>query len=139
MENVKPVEQLRTDRGLLKYWLLGAVTMGIYPLVVETHISRELNLVVTPHDGKKTLNYLLIVFLLSWLTLGIMSLVWFHGTSARMGAELNRRGLGYSFGAKDFWLWCILGACLFGIGPLVYIHKRMKAMNLINADYNVKG
>ena len=55
-----------------------------------------------------------------------------------MGAELKRRQIDYNFGAADFWLWCILG-CLILIGPFVYIHKRMKAMNLINADYNEKG
>lgn len=55
-----------------------------------------------------------------------------------MGIELKRRQIDYGFGAADFWLWCILGSLIL-IGPFVYIHKRMKAMNLINADYNEKG
>ena len=33
---------------------------------------------------------------------------------------------------------CILGSLIL-VGPFIYIHKRMKAMNLINADYNAKG
>ena len=32
----------------------------------------------------------------------------------------------------------ILG-CLIIIGPLVYCHKMMKSMNLLCADYNVRG
>ncbi len=40
-----PVLKLRTERGLLKMVLLGIVTFGIYPLVVESHISEELNIV----------------------------------------------------------------------------------------------
>lgn len=140
MENETPKTalQLRTNRGLAKYWLLGIITLGIYPLVVESHISEELNLVVTPYDGKRTMHYCLIVFIFSWLTLNIAPIVWLHRTSARMGDELKRRGIDYSFGASDFWLWCVLGALIL-IGPFVYIHKRMKAMNLINADYNEKG
>jgi hypothetical protein len=55
-----------------------------------------------------------------------------------MHNELVRRGIKYDFGASDFWLWNILGSLIF-VGPFIYIHKRMKAMNLINADYNQKG
>ena len=75
MENVKPALQLRTNRGLLKYGLLGIITLGIYPLVVESHISEELNLVVSPHDGRSTMHYCLVFFIFSWLTLGIVPLV----------------------------------------------------------------
>ena len=104
MENVKPALQLRTNRGLLKYWLLGIITLGIYPLVVESHISEELNLVVSPHDGRSTMHYCLVFFIFSWLTLGIVPLVWHHRTCDRMGAELKRRQIDYNFGAADFWL-----------------------------------
>ena len=140
MENVTPnaAMQLRTNRGLAKYFLLGIITFGIYPLVVESHISEELNLVVTPHDGRKTMHFCLVLFLFSWLTLNIVTFIWYHRTSDRMHNELVRRGIDYKFGASDFWLWNILGALIL-VGPFIYIHRRMKAMNLINADYNEKG
>ena len=134
----RPALQLRTSRGLAKYFFLGILTLGIYPIVVESHISEELNTIASKHDGKHTMHYCLIYFLLNWCTLGIATLVWFHRTSARMGDELRRRGIAYSFGASDFWLWEMLG-CLILVGPFIYVHKRMKAMNLINADYNEKG
>ena len=133
-----PAMQLRTHRGLTKMFFLSLITFGIYPLVVESHISEELNLVASRHDGRRTMHFCLIYFIFSWLTLGIAPLVWYHRTSDRMGDELKRRQIDYSFGALDFWLWCIIGSLIF-IGPFVYIHKRMKAMNLINADYNQKG
>ena len=140
MENAtnSPVLQLRTSRGLLKMVLLGLVTLGIYPLVVESHIGEELNLIASPHDGKRTMHFCLIYFIFSWLTLGIVLFVWFHRTSNRMGDELKRRGIDYSFSATDFWLWDILGSLII-IGPFIYVAKRMKAMNLINEDYNQKG
>lgn len=140
MENAvtPPALQLRTERGLAKMILLGFITFGIYPLVVESHISEELNEVMSRHDGRHTMHYCLIFFIFSWLTMNIATLVWYHRTSERMHDELVRRQIAYDFGASDFWLWGILGS-LIVIGPFIYIHKRMKAMNLINADYNQKG
>lgn len=133
-----PAVQLRTDRGLAKMILLSLLTFGIYALVVESHIGEELNLIASRHDGRRTMHFCLIYFLFSWLTLGIAPIVWYHRTSDRMHGELVRRQIDYDFGATDFWLWCILGS-LIVIGPYVYIYKRMKAMNLINEDYNQKG
>ena len=137
--NVKvPALQLRTNRGLAKMFFLGILTLGIYPLVVESHISEELNVVASKHDGRTTMHFCLIFFIFSWLTLGIANFVWYHRTSDRMHGELQRRQIDYSFGATDFWLWCVLGMLIL-VGPYIYIYKRMKAMNLINADYNQKG
>lgn len=126
---------MKTNRGLLKMILLGIITFGIYPIVVYSQISEEINVLASPHDGKHTMHYCLIFFLFSWLTLNIATLVWWHRISGRIGQELRRRNLQYSFGASDFWLWNILGL-LIVIGPFVYIHKLMKAMNFINADWN---
>jgi hypothetical protein len=133
-----PAMQLRTDRGLAKMILLSLITFGIYALVIESHIGEELNLIASRHDGRRTMHFCLIYFIFSWLTLGIAPIVWYHRTSDRMHGELVRRQIDYDFGATDFWLWCILGS-LIVIGPYVYIYKRMKAMNLINEDYNQKG
>ena len=123
-----------TSRGLLKYILLEIITFGIYGLFVMSHISEEINIEATPRDGKHTMHYLLILFIFSWLTIGIAPLVWFHRISNRIGDELTARNCNYSFGASDFWLWNILGS-LIVIGPFVYTHKILKAMNLVNADY----
>ncbi len=128
------MRQLRTNRGLLKYILLGIITLGIYPLVAMYHISEEIN-IVAAKDGKKTMNFLLLAFIFTPITLGIADLVWFHRICKRMGAEIDRRGISYGFGAGTFWGWNILGA-LIGIGPLVFIHKFFKAMNLLNESYN---
>ena len=130
--------QLPTNRGLLKLILLGLVTFGIYPLIVYSKISEEINLVASKHDGKHTMHYCLVYFIFSWLTLGIVPLVWCHRISNRMGAELKRREINYTFDASDFWLWNILGSLII-VGPFIYTYKFLNAMNLINEDYNAKG
>jgi len=130
---------LRTNRGLLKYLLLSLITFGIYGIVVMSHISSEINEIATRYDGKRTMHFCLIYFIFGWLTFGIATLVWYHRISGRIGAELARRNLPYSFSSGTWWGWGFFGVLLFGLGPWVYIHKLMKAMNFIAADYNVKG
>ena len=127
--------KLKTNRGLIKYILLSVITFGIYGLVAMSSVSSDINLIASKHDGKKTMHYCLMTFIFSWLTLGIGPLVWYHNISNRIGNELMRRNIAYSFGAGSFWGWSILGA-LIGIGPLVYTHKLFKAMNLLSASYN---
>lgn len=133
-----PVGQLKTNRGLLKYILLSIVTLGIYSLVFYSTISSDVNVVCSRYDGKKTMHYCLLFFIIGPITLGIAYIVWAHKISARIGNEMKRRGIAYSFGAADYWLWNVLGS-LIAVGPLVYLHKLAKAMNLLNADYNAKG
>lgn len=134
----RPVKQLRTNRSLLKMILLSIITLGIYGLWVMYTITEDVNTIATPYDRKTTMNFLLLAFVFSWLTLGIAPLVWYHRISNRIGNELLRRGIPYKFGAGTFWGWGILGVIIL-IGPLVYCHKMMKSMNLLCADYNVRG
>ncbi|MBQ3926275.1 MAG: 3-isopropylmalate dehydratase small subunit [Bacteroidaceae bacterium] len=133
-----PQKQLPINRGLAKFFFLSLITFGIYGIVIFTQISDEINTVATKYDGRKTTNYLWIFFLWGWLTFGIAYLVWFHSLSDRIGNGIQRRRIPYSFGASDFWLWDVIGS-IVGFLPLVYVHKLLSAMNLLNADYNQKG
>lgn len=141
MENVvntAPVGQLKTNKGLLKTLLLSFITFGIYSLVVMSAVSNDINIVASRYDGKKTMHYCLLFFLVGPLTLGIAEVVWIHRISNRIGAELKRRGVGYSFSAADFWLWGVLGSFIF-VGPFIYLHRLFKAVNKMNAHYNLNG
>lgn len=133
-----PVGQLKTNRGLAKYILLGIITLGIYPIVVMSSISSDINIIAGRYDGKRTMHYCLLIFLVSWLTLGIGVLVWYHNLSSRIGNELRRRNISYQFGAGSYWGWSILGS-LIVVGPFIYIYKLLKAMNLLSSHYNVNG
>ncbi len=136
--NTAPAIQLKTNKGLLKTILLSLITFGIYSLVVMSAVSSEVNIVASKYDGKKTMHFCLLAFIVAPLTFGIAGIVWYHRISKRIGAELARRDINYCFGAADYWLWSVLGS-LIGIGPLVYMHKLFKAVNKMNEDYNVNG
>ena len=129
------MEKLRTNRGLLKFILLSLITFGIYGIVCFSHISKEINTLATEHDHRRTMHYCLVFFLLSWLTLGIMMLIWWHNICDRIGDELKYRRIKYSFGAGSYWGWGFFGVLII-IGPFIFYHKFFKAMNLLNADYN---
>ena len=165
----KPKLQLPTKRSLLKMILFGILTLGIYPIVIWSRLTGEVNLVASRYDGERSVSFFGML-MLAPLTLGIHSLVWSHNLCRRMGNELQRRGVDYKFSAKDFWIWAFLmgllssisiGVCgvlaymgfdlyivlwlvlALGIftlaGPFVFVAKLTKASNLLNADYNIHG
>ncbi len=133
-----PVGQLNTNKGLLKFILLSLITFGIYAIVAMSSVSNDINIVASRYDGKKTMHFCLLFFIITPITFGIAPLVWYHRISARIGAELSRRGINYSFGASDYWLWNILGSFII-VGPFVYLHKLFKATNLMCEHYNAYG
>lgn len=133
-----PVGQLKTNKGLMKFILFSILTFGIYALVVMSSVSNDINIIASRYDGKKTMHYCLLVFVISWLTLGIGVFVWYHKISNRIGGELQRRRIAYNFSAADYWLWGILGILII-VGPFVYLHKMFKATNMLCEHYNVNG
>lgn len=130
--------QLKTNRSLLKFILLSMITFGIYGIVVMSVISTDINTIASKYDGRKTMHYCLVLFIFTWLTFGIVPIIWCHNLCERIGVELRRRGIAYKFSAGTYWLWGILGSIIF-VGPFVYIHKLFKAMNLLAEDYNIHG
>ena len=133
----RPVLQLSTNRGLAKMFFLGLITLGIYNVVIFTKMATDLNIVASRYDGRRTMPYFAMVTLAP-LTLGILPWVWNHNMCDRIGIELRRRNINYKFGASTFWLWNILGSLIL-VGPFIYTHKLMKAMNLLCEDYNRVG
>jgi len=133
-----PVGQLKTNKGLLKYILLSIITFGIYGLVVMSAMSNDVNIVASRYDGRKTMHYCLLFFIISPLTLGIATFVWYHRISNRIGNELRRRSINSNFSSADYWLWGIIGSIIV-IGPFIYMHNLFKACNQMCAHYNING
>ena len=133
-----PLKMLDTQRSLIKFILLSIVTCGIYGIIKMSEISQDINTIASRYDGKNTMHFCLVVFLLSPITCGIFTLIWEHGLADRMGMELRRRGIPFQISSTDFWLWGVLGAFII-VGPYIYLHKQLTAMNHLSADYNARG
>ena len=132
-----PALLLPDKRSLWKMVLFGILTLGIYPAVIWSRMVTELNIAASCHDGKRTMPYFAML-LLEPVTLGIFPLVWMHRFAGRIGSELSRRGIGYRFGARDFWLWGVLSTLIL-VGPFVFTCRLCRAMNLLNGDFNLRG
>lgn len=135
---MRPMSQLSTNRGLLKFVLLGIITFGIYPLVIMTTTADALNTLAGRYDGRKTMNYCLLFFLVAPITLGIANLVWYNNFSDRIGHEQARRGMAPTVTASTYWLWGVLGSLII-VGPFIYTYRMLHAMNALCADYNARG
>lgn len=109
-----PALQLPAKRKLWKMILFGILTLGIYPVVIWSRLVSEVNLVASRYDGERSMPFLGMV-LLAPLTLGIHALVWSNKLCRRIGTELQRRSIPYSFGSSDFWLWAFLLSAISGI------------------------
>ena len=133
-----PVAQLRTNRSLAKVFFLSLITFGIYGLVCFGNVTDDVNTVCSRYDGKKSMNYYLLFFIVGPITLEIATIVWMHNLCNRIGDELKRRQINYSFSAADFWLWGVLGSLIL-VGPFVFGHKFFKAMNQMNESFNTYG
>lgn len=129
---------LQTNRSLTKYILLGLITLGIYDIVVITKISNDINTIASKYDGRHTMNFCLVFFLFSWLTFGIVPLVWYHRLSSRIGEEQARRNQPVTMTAGTFWGWYFLGSLII-VGPFVYAYKLLHSMNALSEDYNKVG
>ena len=131
------MEKFKTSRGLFLYFILSAITFGIYPLYYMHRVAYELN-VTCVDDGKHTRG-IFGVILLSLITLGIYSIVWWYSAAERMEQYgLRNNVYGITINGTKFLLWNILGSLLFGIGPFVAMYKFIHSHNLVNLSYNNK-
>ena len=136
--NGYPFCPMQTDRDMLMYVLLSIVTCGIYSIIFMTKMTNDINICATGRDGKHTMHYCLLAFVLCPITCGIYYMVWMHQFSNRVGDEARARGIDTDFGAGTFWLWNVLAAS-FLVGPMIYMYKLCDVMNKIGESYNKYG
>ena len=125
-------------RGLVKIVLLSMITFGIYGLINACGIVKDLNKCRQGHgETKKSMNPVAVVFL-SVITFGIVPLVWGHRLTKRMSNELEYREISYSLKVWHYWVFGLLLVATV-VCPIIYLHKLIKASNLINKHHNTYG
>ena len=126
--------KLQTNRNVWKLIILSILTCGIYEIIFLIPVAFDLDKAAPKKDHSKTMNFLF-VWILARITGGIAYCFWFHGISERIEDALSERNIPYQFGTNTFWGWYILGSLIL-VGPIVYLYKFCKAMNLLCEDYN---
>ena len=127
---------LPTNRGLIKYYLLTIITLGIYPLYFIHRVAVELNTACSV-DGKRTRG-LIELILFTILTFGIYSIFWWVFSAQRMSDHCVRNGFNARINGASYLLWCTIGCLLFCLGPIIAEYKYIHTLNDVNMIYNTK-
>lgn len=161
--------QLPVKRSLWKMILFGILTLGIYPVVIWSRLVTEVNLVASRHDGERSMPFFGMVLLspltlgihsLVWCNKLFRRIgkelqrrnvafafgprdfwLWAFLMSFLCGVSLSICGILLSLHFDMYiviWLLLVVAFATL-IGPFVFTAKLMKAMNLLNGDYNTNG
>lgn len=164
-----PKNQLPTKRGLGKMILFSILTLGIYPMVIWSRLVGEVNMVASRYDGERSMSFFGMLMLspitlgihsLVWMhklcrrigtelqrrnvnsTFGARDFWLWNVLMGFLASVLT--GVGAGLAATGFnvqivlWILICVGILAL-IGPFVFLHKLMKAMNQLNGNYNVNG
>ena len=126
---------LKSNRGLLMYILLCAVTCGIYGLFFIYKLAEDIN-TACAGDGSPAIGGLGEYIGYSLLTCGVYSACWTFNLNNRMKTNARRYGVSIEDDGTSILLWSTVGAMLCGIGPLIAMHKMCKNANAICEAYN---
>ena len=128
---------LKADRAAWKYIVYNILTLGIYSLFFFIPFSYDIDKAAPKADRTRTMSFAF-AWILSLFTFKLVVIIWHYLIAARLEEALSEREIEYGFGKSDFWLWYFVGSFFF-VGPIVYMHKLCKAMNLLCADYNKRN
>ena len=161
--------QLPVKRSLWKMILFGLLPLGIYPVVIWSRLVTEVNLVASRHDGERSMPFFGMVLLspltmgihsLVWCNKLFRRIgkelqrrnvtfafgprdfwLWAFLMSFLSGVCFSICGVLLSLRFDVYiviWLLLVVAFATL-IGPFVFTAKLMKAMNLLNGDYNTNG
>ncbi len=120
--------------SFLLFLVLNFITLGIYGIVYWTKVSKEVD-ILCEGDGKKTMKYVY-VWLLDFVTLGIMSLVWKFMLEERLKDNAERYNLRFSESGALVVFGSILGTIALGLGPILALFILNKNVNALIGAYN---
>lgn len=164
-----PKLQLPTKRSLVKMIFLGIVTLGIYPLVIWSRLVSEVNIAASRYDGERSMPFFGMILLspftlgihtLVWFhklcrrigaelqrrhlnyAFGARDFWLWNFLLAFLGGVCIGTGSAlYFVGYRVYGvLWALLAVGILTlIGPFIFTHKLMIAMNKLNEDFNING
>lgn len=124
------------QRSLLKFILLGIITLGIYNIVFLYGWAKDNNKLCAG-EGKDSPNYI-VVLLLSMITCGIYGLYWYFRMGDRLQQTAPKYGLAFQQGGVAVLLWIVIGSLLCGIGYFIALHFLISNQNQLATVYNAR-
>ena len=125
--------QLNDKRGLLKYFLLTVITLGIYQFYFYAVAAKEIN-IACKDDGRNTFGFW-ITFILGVFTGGLFYIIWYVLLVSRMNDFLATKGVEKRITPLGYLLWDTIGLLII-VGPFIAMHKLLHTMNDCASLYN---
>lgn len=127
---------VNAERRLWKYLVFGILTMGIYAIYFQWTMINDMNTACEYKEPGNRSPHFLIVVLLSVVTCGIYTYVWYYQQGNRLKSAGEKYGLQIEEKGSTYLMWSIFGILLFGIGPLVAFYFLICNSNRVGAAYN---
>ncbi len=125
-----------TRRSAILFFLLTPFTLFIYPIVVLSHVGKDLNRLGENKEGYVKCNAFFPMLLLGIITLGMVPLVWTLRAVDRVKMFQADYGLTKpKVSAGGFFCWMLFGSLIL-VGPIIAMHKFLHGLNLIERKYN---
>ena len=133
--------RVNDQRRMWKYIVFGLLTLGIYDIYMLWTMINDINTACgykeRTDDSCKSPHYLIFV-LLTAVTFGIYSFVWYYKQGNRLKNVGEEYGVKIDEKGSTYVLWMVLGTLLFGAGPLIAIYLFICNVNKICHAYNVE-
>lgn len=127
-------ERIKTDRSIWPYIFLSIVTFGIYGIWYLHKLRKDVN-IMCMNDNKHTPD-LLVLCILSVLTCGIYSMIWWCNMHDRMRSTAKELGVRVEQTTSNLMLLFIGAYFCLGILSWVAIHKVFTTANELAVAYN---
>lgn len=123
-----------TRRGVVSFILLGIVTLGIYDLVLLSHVQKEINEIYGEEDKKSSPFWISWAF--GWISLGIVPLIWCCKVAEKIHVLQDAMALPKpktSF--ASLFNWSVFGLFIL-VGPWIGWHNFFVSLNKIEEALN---
>lgn len=134
-------KKLNDQRRMWKFIVFGILSFGIYDIYVQWTMVNDINVACgykERGDDSSRSPHFLIMLLLSLVTLGIYTWVWYYKQGNRLKNVGEEYGVKIDEKGSTYILWMLLGGLVLGIGTLVGFYFFLCNVNKVCAAYNAE-
>lgn len=130
------MRDLKEDRSVIAYIILGALTFGLYDIWYLHNLTKDVN-ELCRESGKKIPN-VLVLLVLGILTFGLYGIFWWFKLADMLSEAAKKRNINESI-SGGYIIGCfVISYFICGIGSWLAIHKVFKVTNTLAEDYNLE-
>ena len=131
-----PPITLRDDRSVIRYFIYGSLTCGIYAVYALYCLVRDIK-ILCKESGRRVPGFFTFL-LLTIVTIGIYTILWWFRVAVVLEEEAHRRQVRISMTPGIVLLAFVMNYTCAGIAGLVGMHYVFEAVNELSAAYNTE-